>query len=94
MPRISDASATSASVSRRLPPAQSTIITEKALPNPVVVTTLTTSPTATSRMAVGTMMRSASSIASRQRSRFMGVFVSHDNAIVAKIANVADRTGV
>ena len=83
----------SASVSSKLPPAQSTIISENALPTPVVVTTLTTKPTATSRMAVGTMMRTASRIASTQRSSVIAVCVNHDTAMVAAMANVAERTG-
>ena len=74
--------------------AQSTIITENALPRPVVVTTLITSPTATSRIAVGIMMRNASRIASTHRSRFIGVFVAQETPITAKMANVAERTGV
>ncbi len=93
MPRIKEASATSTRVTSRLPLAQSTTINEKALPRPVVETTMTTSPTATSRIAVGTMMRSASSVASMQRERFMRRGVNHDTTITARIASVAARTG-
>src|SRR5690606_31892528 len=94
IPSISDATPINTSVISRLPSAHSTIISENALPRPVVVTTFITSPTATSKTAVAAIVLMASTTASKHRLAVIGVLDSQESAITASMANETERTGV
>ena len=94
MPSTSEASATSTIATNRLPPAQSAINSEIVLPTPVADTAITTSPTATSSMAVGTILRAPSANASTIARGPMRFGVSQLAAITARIAPAAAKVGV
>ena len=94
MPSIKDASATSTRVMNRLPCAHSTIISEKALPTPVVITTLMTRPMATSNKAVMIVPFTPSTQASKHSCHFIGVGDNHEATMQAKMAKTADRIAV
>ena len=94
MPRTSEARATNTRVINKLPCAHSTIISENALPMPVVVTTLIIIPTATSKRAVETIVRTPSTTASNTSAGRIGVAESHDAPITLRIANAAALVGV
>ena len=94
MPNTSEASATKMSVTKRLPWAHSTIISEKALPMPVVVTTLMIMPTATSNRAVDTMVFTPPTTASKISVSLIGLVDNQEAAITLMMANAAEEVGV
>ena len=79
---------------KRLPCAHSTIISEKAFPTPVVVTTLMMIPTATNNRAVDTMVFTPSTTASNISGSRMGVEEIQDAPITLIMAKAADVVGV